>query len=217
MANRVILIISALNTTAKEDFTPFLNRRGYSLEVFKTTAEGQAEEKDSKEIIRNDLLKLNTQGASAALYARSFGALDKEGIEQIKSLVKVPVVVSTESIVKHLKLCGGPIYVITPYSQARHEMEIKWLEENGLEVSGSLCMERIEGAVISKVTPEDMIRAVKIANISLHSKGIYIACTFLPTLGIFDQLQKETKLPITSANSAIADDFVSLIAVHKND
>ncbi len=95
--------------------------------------------------------------------------------------------------------------MITPYWQDRHDYEIIWLKHFKFEVPASMCLGRDE-QYLKYISEEDLIDAIKVANKCPVVDATYIACTFLPTLSIYNNLNSVSKFPLVTANQAIIEE-----------
>ncbi|MGI9863032.1 hypothetical protein SDD30_16775 [Moorella naiadis] len=139
------------------------------------------------------------------LYARSYGVFSEEGRAAISSIFSVPVITATGAIISKLRtLKANKLYVITPYGQTRHGYELKWLNEYGFEIIASSCLGHDAGEEILAIKTEEVVAALKLTN-SLKSRldGIYVACTFLRTLTMNEELQQVASVPVVTATGSM--------------
>ncbi len=160
---------------------------------------------EAKKILYKDLLKIKNDinKDDIILYARSYGVFYKKCINEFKNFFDNKVLISTDTILRRLReLKAKNIFVITPYNQKRHELEIKWLNNNGFKTAGSIAMGKTGGDNIGKISHDMVIKANEIAN-NTDTDAIYIACTILSTLPIIDKLKN--KIPVVTASGSLID------------
>lgn len=160
---------------------------------------------ETKKILYKDLLKIKNDinKDDIVLYARSYGVFYKKCINEFKNFFDDKVLISTDTILRRLReLKAKNIFVITPYNQKRHELEIKWLNNNGFKTTGSIAMGKTGGDNIAKISHDMVIKANEIAN-NTDADTIYIACTILSTLPIIDKLKD--KIPVVTASGSLID------------
>ncbi len=148
-------------------------------------------------------IKNNINRDDLVIYARSYGVFYKKCINEFKNFFDNRILISTDTILTRLReLNAKNLFVITPYNQKRHDLEIKWLNNNGFKTTGSISMGKTGGDEIAKIGHDFTLKANEIANNS-SADAIYIACTILSTLPILDKLKN--KIPVVTASGSLID------------
>ncbi|WP_287961134.1 hypothetical protein [Acidiplasma sp.] len=212
MGKGIGIIISSEHPRFDCEYKKTFSALGYDVKKYiMDFVPGHGFNDDEKKLIKDHMENARDflRGCDAIIYARSYGAFFINGISYIRSFFDVPVIFSTESIIKNIKKYGNKIYTITPYAQKRHELEIKWLNHYGIRSMASLSLGRDDG-YLKYIEPYDLNEAVKIANKSLNIDAIYIACTFMPGISGKNIIENDSKIPVISANGAILNDFLEL-------
>ena len=212
MGKSIGIIISSEHPRFDEEYKNTFINLGYGVKKYiMDFVPGHGLNDDEKELIKNhmEIAGKSLADCDAILYARSYGAFYDDGIKYIRSFFDMPVIFSTESIIKNIKKYGNKIYTITPYAQKRHDLEIRWLNHYKIRSSASMSLGRDDG-YLKFIEPDDLNEAVKIANKSLNIDAIYIACTFMPGISGRNIIERDSKIPVISANGAMLNDFLEL-------
>jgi len=212
MGKCIGIIISSEHPRFEDEYNKTFLNLGYNVKKYiMDFVPGHGITDSERELIKGHMEKASDflKDCNVIIYARSYGAFYDEGIKYIRSFFDVPVIFSTESIIKNIKKYGNKIYTITPYEQKRHELEIKWLNSYKIRSLASMSLGR-DGEYLKYITPDDLNEAVKIANKALNIDAIYIACTFMPGISGKNIIERDSKVPVITANSAILNDFLAL-------
>lgn len=202
---KVSLIISSENSVLENDIKNVLNH----VKVFYmkyVPGHGESERERRKAFDELSGMKGEIEDADAIIYARSYGVFSKRGWEEFRKFFSIPLVISTEAIIKTLKRHDTRnVFLVTPYNQFRHDFEVKWLRDLKFKVVGSVALGRTGGPAIAS-TPHDLvIDAVSIGHRNPEADSIYVACTILSTIPILDKLKGEK--PVITAASAILEEL----------
>ncbi|WP_256202559.1 maleate cis-trans isomerase [Sulfuracidifex tepidarius] len=181
---KVSLIISSENSVLENDIKNVLNH----VKVFYmkyVPGHGESERERRKAFDELSGMKGEIEDADAIIYARSYGVFSKRGWEEFRKFFSIPLVISTEAIIKTLKRHDTRnVFLVTPYNQFRHDFEVKWLRDLKFKVVGSVALGRTGGPAIAS-TPHDLvIDAVSIGHRNPEADSIYVACTILSTIPI---------------------------------
>ena len=145
-------------------------------------------------------IKNNINRDDLVIYARSYGVFYKKCINEFKGFFDNRVLISTDTVLRRLK--AKNLFVITPYNQKRHSLEIKWLNNNGFRTVGSIAMDKTGRDEIARIYHDTVLMANEIANDS-NADAVYIACTILSTLPIMNELKN--KIPVVMASGSLID------------
>jgi len=202
------IIISSENFRYKEELVDQLESMSFRIKVYiMDYVDGHGITEQEKKLIEKEMVNASSKlkDCSIIIYARSYGAFYEKNFEYIRSFFNVPVIFSTESIIKKIKYYGNSIYVITPYWQERHDLEIKWLKHFKIKTISSMSLGR-DMEFLKTVKPEDLRDAVSIASKSENIDCIYIACTFMPDVSGRKIIESVAHKPVISANQSIIEE-----------
>ncbi|MGI9863033.1 aspartate/glutamate racemase family protein [Moorella naiadis] len=168
---------------------------------------GHGEKKDERDQLLVSLATAKNQYpiTDFVIYSRAYGAFSEEGRAAIESIFSVPVITAPGAVLEQLHTLGASkLYVITPYGQAHHDHELRWLYEQGFEVIASSCLGHDTGGEIQNLLAADIVAALR-PTFSLKSglDAVYIACTVVRTPAMAEDLQDAATVPIVSATQAM--------------
>ncbi|AAK43043.1 maleate cis-trans isomerase [Saccharolobus solfataricus] len=213
---KVGVIIPSSNTTVEYEFSNVFNQiKEYRItphfsriKLRNVTIEDLAEMERETERAASELSTILPQIIS---YACTTGSLFKgpkhheEIIQRIEKIAKVPATATSGSVINALRrLDIKRLVLLTPYIEEVNKKEIEFFSKNGFEIVKSAGMGIRENIKIGQVTPEEVYNfAVNVLrNVKGDYDGVFISCTNLRTFEILSRLEKETKKPVISSNSA---------------
>lgn len=165
--------------------------------------------------------EISTLNPTIVAYACTSGSLikgvgfDREIINKIKSIVKVPVTTTSTAVVKALKNFNAEkISVVTPYIKEIDDEEKAFLEAHGFEVLNIKGMGILEAADLSEVPPYNVYRFAKKACYP-KSDVLFVSCCNFRTFEVIDALEKDLGIPVISSNQATAWDVFNLAKVNE--
>jgi maleate isomerase len=127
---------------------------------------------------------------------------DIEIANKIHEKTGLPAVATSGCVKKALKTLGIiRVCVATPYTTEVNNLEKKFLEENGFEVTNIRGLGLEENLDIGNAQRQNIIELVRKVNDD-RAQAIFISCTNLPTINIINYLEQAMKKPVISSNGA---------------
>ncbi len=175
--------------------------------VHDVTAEGLAEMVTQVERAASELasarVDLILQAGTAAAFFRGLGH-DRELIQRITSLTKIPATTTLTAVVEALRALGvRRVAVATPYLP---EMDAKLgevLRQSGFEIAGMKGLGLRRSIDMGDLRPEAAYRlAREVARAAPDADGILVSCGNLRTFEIIEPLETDTGLPTVTSNQA---------------
>lgn len=126
--------------------------------------------------------------------------------QQIRSTVRIPVVVNIEAHLDALRMVSArKIIIITPYEEARTEERKKLCENAGFEVINTKSLGLQRRVEIQQLPPYAPYRLAKQALLEApEADAIYISCPEWPTISIIEKLERDTgKAVVTPVGAEI--------------
>jgi maleate isomerase len=206
---RIGLIVPSLNVTIEPEFNAITPK---SISIHATRLLLESGEKRSLEKMAKrteeacDLLA--SAKVDAIAYACTTGSLVKGSewetdlIRRMKSRVSVPVITTAGAVVNALKTMGlEKVGLGTPYTDTLNEIEVDFLESNGIHVTRVKGLGCITGEDLHKYSSGETRRLARQVN-SEDAQGIFLSCTDLKTVTVIASLEKELQKPVVSSNVA---------------
>lgn len=206
---RLGIIIPSSNTTmeaelnwiGKDRFTIHTTRlrlRRVTVSELEKMEKGVAE---AAALLADAAVSVIAYGCTSGSLFRGLGH-DIEIANQIHDKTGLPAVATSGCVKKALKSIGVKrVCVATPYTTEVNNLEKKFLEENGFEVTSIKGLDLEENLDIGNTQRQSIIELVRKVNDD-KAQAIFISCTNLPTIGLVNYLEQAMKKPVLSSNTA---------------
>ncbi|NIM46149.1 MAG: maleate cis-trans isomerase, partial [Nitrososphaeria archaeon] len=127
---------------------------------------------------------------------------DRGILEQITKQTGIPSVSVASSVIQALKVLRvKKVAVTTPYAEELNQVEKRFLESVGFEITDIEGLDIIDAFEIGHLRPEDAyIRGSKID--SPEADGIFISCTNWQSIEIIDMLERDLGKPVITSNQS---------------
>jgi maleate isomerase len=148
-------------------------------------------------------------GASVVAFACTTGSLvrgpgfDRELVERMERASGVRATSTSTALLAALSAIGArTVAVATPYVDELNDLEARFLEAAGFEVTALRGLGIGTDAEIMRVPYERTRRLVhETAAAGGDADAVFISCTGLPTLALLDELERELGRPVISSNA----------------
>lgn len=161
---------------------------------------------------------LETAEVEILIYGCTSGSLLKgveweaELVEKIKDAAGVPTISTGKAVVEAIKeLDLKRVGVATPYIGEINDLEKRFLEGYGIEVSTIKGLGITDNSKIARVDSETVKRLAK--SVSSGADGVFISCTNLPTITLIEPLEADLGVPIVSSNQASLWDLLKHLRI----
>ncbi len=165
---------------------------------------GRGESPEERATLLTTLQRLTFGGPApdAIYYARAYGAFSSGGQAAIQSIFPVPVVSAPGSILAYFnQFHWHNIFVFTPYGEERHQYEVQWVTNQGLNVPASACLGYDDGNDIARLSEPDIVPGI-LTGLRSPADGVYLACTVTRVLTMSTGIHPQGK-PMISATEAM--------------
>jgi len=149
-------------------------------------------------------------GADAIAYCCTAGGFsrgsgyDKELAEKIKTRFGLPCITATASILKAFDTLGMKRVVsFGPYTLDVHELEVKYFEENGIEITHSKFMGITTLLGLAEPSPGEIYRLAKATwDERPDADGLFIGCLNFRAHDVIQALENYTGRPVVTSSQA---------------
>lgn len=206
---RIGLIVPSSNTTMESEFHA-MKPEGVSIH----TARMRLEEATPEALMRmaEDALRaaelLKTANVDVIIYGCTTGSLVgggewEEGLaREIEGETGVETITTARAVVEAIRAFNMKrVCVATPYIRELDELEVKFLREQGIEVSAIKGLGIRRNTEIGSLPPWASYRLAKEAYRE-EADGIFISCTNFRTLEAIEPLEREFGKPVVTSNQA---------------
>ncbi|MCY0881004.1 MAG: hypothetical protein OWS74_03330 [Firmicutes bacterium] len=166
---------------------------------------GRGESSEERATLLRTLQQLTAvePGSDAIYYARAYGAFSHEGRAAIQNIFSVPVVSAPGAILAYIKKnqWHSP-FVFTPYGEERHQYEVEWLKQQGLNVPASACLGYDDGHDINRLSEKDIIPGIQ-TGMRSPADGVYLACTITRVLTMSAAIHPQGKTMISATEAML--------------
>ncbi|MCI8660043.1 MAG: arylmalonate decarboxylase [Lachnospiraceae bacterium] len=163
---------------------------------------------------RHELLMF---GCTSGSMVKGYG-FDKECIRRMEKVSGVPAITTSTAVLEAFDILGMPkAAVLTPYPDETNDMEKRFLEDNGIHVTGISGMDcspirqygvpevsrgivRVKGDM-GDIEPSQICRAVREMDLG-DAQCLFISCTGLNTMEIISLLEEDLGMPVITSNQA---------------
>jgi maleate isomerase len=208
-----VTIEPEFNTAAPEDVsiyaTRLLLRRGLGKDLVNMANDTE-----------NACRMLDSAEVDAILYACTTGSLiggkkwEKKLEQRMKMSSSAPVITTAAAVLDALTtLKLRKISVGTPYAKELNDAELRFLVENGFEVTKIRGLGYTKGAPLHAESPETTVKLARAVD-SPDAEGIFLSCTDLKTMTVIQRIEKELGKPVVTSNAASL--WRSLKAMERN-
>ncbi|WXG44057.1 MAG: aspartate/glutamate racemase family protein [Promethearchaeati archaeon SRVP18_Atabeyarchaeia-1] len=206
---RLGIIIPSSNTTMEAEFN-WIGKDRFSTHATRlrlrrvTVGELEKMEKgfgEAAALLADAAVEIIAYGCTSGSLFRGLGH-DVEIANQIHEKTGLPSVVTSGCVVKALKAMGtSRVCVATPYTAEVNNLEKKFLEDNGFEVSNIKGLGLEENLDIGNIQRQNIVELVRKVN-DEKAQSIFVSCTNLPTISMINYLEQAMKKPVISSNTA---------------
>jgi len=138
---------------------------------------------------------------------------DKKLIAIIEDATGVAATTTTTAVIRAFAILGvSRVALVTPYIDAVNEIEIDFLRQSGIEVTGCRGGGLTETADIQALPPEVSYRRAREAD-SAAAEAVFISCTGFRTIENLAALEADLGKPVISSNQATFADCLRLMGV----
>lgn len=208
---KVGLIVPASNTVNSHEWG-LLAPEGISIHTARAMQSGKSSKQSFERMntsAEEAAEQLGTAGVDIVAYGCTSGSFmcpRDEMMQRISARGGCPATNSADSVLAALKALGAKtVALATPYMPYINDVEIGFLEEEGISVCASLGLGlgETEGErfAIRKVPPEAVFRMVREVD-RPEADAIFISCTSLATLRLIDRIEEQTGKPVVTSNQA---------------
>ncbi len=205
MMNQVLLLRSTENVHIFEDLAhayPTVKWIDIPMPFLPGHGESDSERQALLDSVRNLVAPYAAEDAPI-FYARAYGAFSQTGRQALADAFNAPLITAPGAVLAYADAHKWrDIFVLTPYGQERHALEVQWAQAQGLNVVASACLGYDSGIDIGNLTPDALIPAIATGNQS-PAQAIYLACTITRTVAFHSELHAKTGLPVISATEAM--------------
>ncbi len=139
---------------------------------------------------------------------------DERLIKLMEDATGVAATTTTTAVVRALRLLGvSRLALATPYTDEVTELEVKYLEDSGFEVTNWQGGGIVEVADIQECPPEVSYRRARAVD-SDRAEAVFISCTGFRTIENLAQLEADLGKPVISSNQATFADSLRILGVH---
>jgi len=203
---KVGLIVPSVNTTTEPEFNWIAprNMSFHAARVFMDTTTAEALRSMNAEV-RNAGRLLATLKPDVVAYACTAGsfidglAATHLLLDDLRSLVKCPVVATSTAMVEALRSLGvSRLALATPYPREVSLSEAQFLAQNGFEIVSHEYLGR-SGSAVRPTRFDEIIELVKRVDVPA-AQAIFVSCTDLRALELVDELEASTGKPVLTSN-----------------
>lgn len=162
-------------------------------------------------------IKLAWSDVDVMLFACTTGSLvhgsgwDCKLIERIEAAVDVPATTTATAVLEHLDyLSVRKLAVITPYIDSLNEIEKRFLEDAGFEVTtiaGLGCQTDAQIGRLAPLDAEQLLAAIDLG----RSEAIFISCTNWHVVEALPRMRETYGVPITTSNFSAVWKIVNML------
>ena len=150
---------------------------------------------------------LTDAGVDIIVYGCTTGSL-VGGVQWEEDLVRciekgtgIPAVSTSSAVVGALRTLGVKrIGVATPYSEELNNLEKRFLDDLGFQVTAMRGLGLLDNLDIGRVGRETLEELT--GEVVEEADAVFISCTNLPALGLIDGFEKEYGKPVVTSNQA---------------
>lgn len=141
-------------------------------------------------------------------------ATSEDMFKKIRETVKVPIIINLDAHFDALRALGArKIVIATPYEEPRTEERKKLAESRGFQVLATKSANLKRRIDIQQLPPYASYNLAKQAFMEApEADAIYISCPEWPTIGMIEELERDTGKPVVSP--AVAEIWAALKAMH---
>ncbi len=138
---------------------------------------------------------------------------DARLIDVIENASGLPSTTTSTAVLRALRLLGiSRVALATPYTDEVTEIEKRWLEDNGIEVTAWQGGGLVQTADIQECAPEVSYRRAKAVD-NDRAEAVFISCTGFRTIENLAKLEADLGKPVISSNQASFAECLRLIGV----
>jgi len=148
-------------------------------------------------------------GACVVAFACTTGSLirgagfDRELVERMERASGVRATTTSSALIAALEAFGARrVAIATPYVDELNELERRFLEANGFEVTALRGLQLDTDPEIARVPYERTRELAREVAAEAEADAVFLSCTNLPALAVLDELEQELGRPVFSSNAA---------------
>lgn len=135
-------------------------------------------------------------------------------IKTMEDATGVPATTTSTAVIRALRTLGvSCIALATPYTDEVTELEVKFLQDEGFEVTGWKGGGIVGVADIQECPPEESYRRAREVD-SDRAEAVFISCTGFRTIENLEKLEADLGKPVISSNQATFADSLRILGVH---
>jgi maleate isomerase len=129
---------------------------------------------------------------------------EKQIADRVRAASGVPAVVTATAVIDALQALNAQrIYMLTPYPEDINKIEIQFLRDSGVEVTGHTYFHCAKSKEISNILPNKIIERVLSVRGQIEGcDGLLISCTGLRGSDAIVPLESELGIPVVTSNAA---------------
>jgi maleate isomerase len=130
---------------------------------------------------------------------------DRELAEGLsKAAGGIPVTTTSSTILEALgALSIRRVFMLTPYPQARNQIEIKFFRDSGVEVAAHAHFVCKMGWEIPAIPPERVVEKALEHRTAIEDAGaLFVSCTNLRAMDVAEELERELDVPVVTSNQS---------------
>jgi maleate isomerase len=205
---RIGLLVPSSNTTIEPDFY-VMAPRGVTvhtarMRLSEVTPEALMRMAEDTERAGN---LLADAGVDIIVYGCTTGSLvggvqwEEDLVKRIEKGTGIPAVSTSSAVVDALRALGvRRIGVATPYSEELNNLEKRFLEDLGFQVTAMRGLDLLDNLDIGRVGRETLEELV--GSVAEEADAVFISCTNLPAVGLIEEFEKEYGVPVVTSNQA---------------
>lgn len=138
---------------------------------------------------------------------------DEEISRRIEAATGVPATTTSTAMVRALRALGiEKVAVGAPYLQEVTDTLTKFLEDSGFAVVKVKTLNMTRGRDIFRLPYEEVAHLIRETD-APEAEGIFISCTNLRTATIIEDLEREMRKPVVTANQATVWDALRIMGM----
>lgn len=122
--------------------------------------------------------------------------------EQIVRASGRPALATSEALIAAFRVLGiRRVVMLSPYPQALNDLEVKFLERNGVEVLSERGLD-LPVTVHADVTPEEWFRDLMVLR-NTDADGYFLGCTNIRAIPAIGAMERALGRPVVTSNQAL--------------
>ena len=127
---------------------------------------------------------------------------DQNLIEQMEKATNIPCTTTSTAIIEAFKELGiRRLLLLTPYPMNVNEIEMQFIEDNGVKVVKTDGLDLVEINVLANIPHGVLYEMARRADIP-EADGVFISCTGLDAMDAIEPLEYDLGKPVVTSNQA---------------